>query len=75
MGTYPTAEEDPVSRKQVRVSPAVVQAARLRVAVNDRQNKPTSAVTRRIAEARVAGAAEVADSPVAASVTDGSSTR
>ena len=54
-----------MSRKQVRVSPAVVQAARLRVAVNDRQNKPTSAVTRRIAEARVAAAAEVADSPVA----------
>jgi len=42
-----------MSRKQVRVTPAVVQAARLRVAVNDRQNKPTSAVTRRIADARI----------------------
>lgn len=44
-----------MARRQVRVSPAVVQAARLRVAVNDRQNKPTSAVTRRIAEARISG--------------------
>ncbi len=51
---HPTAEEQPVSRKQVLVTPAVVQAARLRVAVNDRQNKPTSAVTRRIANARIA---------------------
>ncbi len=72
---YPTAEENPVSRKQVRVAPAVVQAARLRVAVNDRQNKPTSAVTRRIAEARVTGGPDVTRRPAAASTTDPTSTR
>lgn len=59
-----------MSRKQIRVSPAVVQAARLRVAVNDRQHKPTSPVTRRIAEARVAASPEVTNRPAADAATD-----
>jgi hypothetical protein len=69
MRMYPRAEEDAVARRQVRVSPAVVQAARLRVAVNDRQNKPTSAVTRRIAEARITGGSTLPNRSAAAATT------